>query len=83
MPAVTVFLSIAGILLIYWSYRMSAALDRLTASVQANVIATNVLIAAFQAAPSNQEPAINLLADQVDANTAAVNAALGTTPPTP
>ncbi len=83
MTILLVLAALGWVAFLYQEYRMSAALDRVNASVQASVAATSLLIAAYQAAPGAQEAALNAVADQIDASTAAVNAALGTTPVAP
>lgn len=72
-------------------FKMTAATDRLTASVQANTDATNAAITAGigSAPPGGDDAAtealINAQADQVDANTSALKAATpaGATPVAP
>lgn len=61
---------------------MSAATDRLTASVAANTTATDAAVAAFEAGSTSPalEATINAQSDIVDANTAKLTAA---TPPPP
>lgn len=61
---------------------MSAATDRLTASVSANTTATDAAVAAFEAGSTSPalEATINAQSDIVDANTAKLTAA---TPPPP
>lgn len=61
---------------------MSAATDRLTASVAANTTATDAAVAAFEAGSTSPalEATINAQSDIVDANTAKLAAA---TPPPP
>jgi len=82
MDAVLVLLTIAGIYLIYRSYRMSAALDNLTAAIQANASATAALIQAYQTAPANIDAALNVLTAQVEQETTDINNVLGVVPPT-
>lgn len=76
MIALGVFIGAILTLLFFRSFQMSAALDRLTASVAANTAAITALVAAYQNAPN--EASINALADQVDQSTAAANAVLST-----
>ena len=55
------------------SYRMSAALDRLTAAVQANASATSQLVTAYQAAHGAEDAAINAVAAQIEQETVDIN----------
>lgn len=82
MDIVWVQVAVGSFLLFYFhrSFTMSAASDRLAAAVQANTVAVQALVAAFQGVPG--EGVLNALADQVEANTAAAVAAV-TPPPTP
>ncbi len=55
---------------------MSAALDRLTASVSANTDATNAAVTEINSLKAGtDDAAINAAADQIDANNAALTAA--------
>ena len=62
---------------------MSAALDRLTAAIQANASATAALVQAYQSAPGNLDAALNVLAAQVEQETSDINGVLGTPPVAP
>jgi len=53
--------------------RMSAALDRLTAAVQANASATSQLVTAYQAAHGAEDAAINAVAAQIEQETVDIN----------
>ena len=52
---------------------MSAALDRLTAAVQANASATSQLVTAYQAAHGAEDAAINAVAAQIEQETVDIN----------
>lgn len=75
MTAQSVFI-IAAFLAVFWRiYRMSAATDRLAASVQANTAATEAAVAKITALPGSDDAAVNAASDQIDANTAALTGA--------
>lgn len=66
--------------LVTGAYLMSAATDRLTAAVQANMTATNAAVAEIAALKSGSDDAVlNAASDQIDQNTAALNDAAGVT----
>ena len=65
---------------LYRSFQMSAALDRLNASVTANTTATQAAVAEIASLKAgSDDAALNAAADAVDANNAALASAV--TPP--
>lgn len=66
---------IIGLLLAGGVAYMSAATDRLNASIQNLTTAVDTAVAKVQAIPASDEAAVNAAADQVDALTAKLNAA--------
>lgn len=66
---------IVGLLLAGGVAYMSAATDRLNASIQNLTTAVDTAVAKIQAIPATDDAAVNAAADQVDALTAKLNSA--------